>query len=165
MATGRINPEPERNGRKPRGRDREPVALFLAAGWAIADAAREARVSDRCVYLWLQDSAFVNRVRELRNAIYERAVGRLADLSETAADVLATLLEGANDQVKLGAVRTALEFGLRLREQVELATRMTALEKAVAGNDVDVGQTHGGGGPGSPGPGSAGAGDTDRTPA
>jgi hypothetical protein len=65
-----------------------------------------------------------------------RALGKLADGMADAGDVLRALL-GAEipPAVRLGACRTMLELGTKLRESVELESRLAALEATAAGKN------------------------------
>src|SRR5215468_2793511 len=111
---------------------REAVALLLAAGRTVKDAAREARTAERTIHYWRADDAFRRRVRELQAELFGRTVARLVSLGGQAADTLARLLDSGNEAVALGAARTVLEAGARLRETVELARRVEELEYELA---------------------------------
>jgi hypothetical protein len=52
----------------------------------------------------------------------------MADSMSEAADVLRDLLGAGSESVRLGAARSLLELGVRLRESVELEERLQALE-------------------------------------
>ena len=63
----------------------------------------------------------------------QRALGRMADGMAEAADVLRALLPpGMPPAVRLGAARSLLELGVRLRESVELEARLASLEEQLA---------------------------------
>jgi hypothetical protein len=107
---------------------REAVALCLASGCTVRDAAREAGCGERTVHTWLTDPAFRNRVSQVRTELFGRAVGRLSRLAGRAADSLGELLEAQNESVRLQAAKTILEAGARLREALELAQRLDDVE-------------------------------------
>jgi hypothetical protein len=144
------------NGRKPKGRDREPAALALARGSTVKDAAAVAGVSERAVALWKLDPPFQARVEELRAELFAAAVGRLAGHHGKAADRLGELLDSADENTRLKAARAILELGPRLREHCDLAAAVNELKRQVTGvNDGTVAE-------GSPVPqGDAGAADAD----
>lgn len=107
---------------------REAVALALAKGMTIADASRDTGVGERTIYNWRQEADFKARVQEARRELFDAASGRLSDLGGKAASRLGELVESDNDAVALGACRTVLEYGLRLREVLDLEGRIAALE-------------------------------------
>jgi hypothetical protein len=86
-------------------------------------------VSARQIVRWRTDPEFRRRESEVRGELVTLALGRLSDAMKTAADTLVQLLNSANDTVKLGACKTILETGNRLREANELETRLRALEE------------------------------------
>jgi hypothetical protein len=106
------------------------LALALAAGRDVAEAAAAAGVSERTAYRRLADPAFKRRVAELRAGMVDRASGRLADGMADAAAALRDLLGHPDGRVRLGAARAMLEAGVRVREAAELEARLAALENA-----------------------------------
>jgi hypothetical protein len=104
------------------------LALQLAAGQTVAEAAQSARISERTVYRRLEDSLFRRRVSTLRGEMVARATGRLADESSKAVATLAALLSAESESVRLGAARSILELGTKLREATEIEQRLAALE-------------------------------------
>jgi hypothetical protein len=106
----------------------EAVALDLATGSTIAEAARKHKVGMRKIKPWNQSPAFLRPVGELRAEMTSRALGRLTDAMAGAADTLRNLLKSKSDTVKLGAARAMLEMGLKVREATELEERIAALE-------------------------------------
>lgn len=122
MATNGIPDEPSNR--------QEAVALALAGGQTVRDAAKATDVGERTIHRWLaEDAAFRRRVSELRDAMYSAAVGRLADLTGTAAEVLGELLESQADNVRLAAARTILEQAVRMHDHADLLRRLDALEQ------------------------------------
>jgi hypothetical protein len=121
-----------------RGKGDDALALALASGQTLRDAAAAAGIGERTASRRWADPAFRRRVDELRADLVARALGRLADGMAEAADVLRALLAaGTPPAVRLGAARSLLELGCRLRESVELEARLTALETATAGDTPD----------------------------
>jgi hypothetical protein len=114
-----------------RGRRNADEALLaaLAAGKTSAEAADMAGVSPRTIARRLTDPAFRQRLAELRGEMVSRASGRMADSMTEAADTLRALLQAEAESTRLGAARSILELGNKLRDAVELEERLAALEK------------------------------------
>ena len=112
----------------------EALALALAAGQTLRDAAAAAGVTEMTAYRRWREPAFRQRVSELRAEMIGRAVGKLADNMSESADVLRQLLaEDVKATVRLGAARANLELGVKLHEATELEERLAALERAAKG--------------------------------
>jgi hypothetical protein len=108
-------------------------ALAIASGTSIKEAARSAGISESTAYRRLKDPAFRRRVSEIRTSFLNEAVGRLSEAANEAVSTLKALLTSGSDSVRLSASRAILELGPKLREQAELEERITALERAAAG--------------------------------
>jgi hypothetical protein len=104
------------------------LALALATGHTLCDAARCAGVGERTAARRWADPAFRRRVGELRGEMAGRALGKMADGMADAADGLRRLLAAESESVRLGACRALLELGTKLRKSVELEARLAALE-------------------------------------
>src|SRR5262245_58634963 len=102
----------------------EALALAVATGQTLRDAAQTAGVGERTAARRWSDPAFRCRVAELRADLVRRSLGRLADAMTEAADVLRCLLQAQSESVRLGAARSLLELGVKLREGVELEERL-----------------------------------------
>lgn len=108
---------------------RELAALALAKGLSFEEAAAEAKCGLRTLKRWsAEDDDFRRRVSQLRGELVSGAMGRMAGQMSEAADTLGELLGAKNEAVRLGAARSVLELGFRLRESVELEERIRALE-------------------------------------
>jgi hypothetical protein len=59
----------------------------------------------------------------------QQAVGRMVEGMADAADTLRRLLASAADAIKLGAARSILELGAKLREAGEFEQRLLAVEQ------------------------------------
>jgi hypothetical protein len=110
----------------------EAVALSLASGQSIVEAAASCRAGERTVKRWLDCAGFARRVHELRAEMVGRALGRMADGMTEAADTLRKLLKAESEAVRLGSCRAMLELCVKLRESVELESRLAALERQAA---------------------------------
>ncbi len=114
-----------------RGRENadEALALALAAGRTLRDAAVEAGIGERTAARRWSDPSFRRRVEELRADMVTRALGKLSDGMAQAGDVLRQLLAPETPPaVRLGACRAMLELGVKLRETVDHEQRLQALE-------------------------------------
>src|SRR5262249_59949042 len=99
-----------------RGGAEAVLALAVAAGQTTRDAAVTAGVSEKTAYRRSIDPGFRRRVSEMRAAMVERSLGRVADAMVSAADGLKQLLGAQSETVRLAACRTILEMGMKLRE-------------------------------------------------
>jgi hypothetical protein len=118
-------------GRGRRNAD-ELLALAVASGQTLRDAAAAAGVSERTAARRRADPEFLRRVNDLRADMTRCALGRLADSMGEAAGKLRELLSAEADSVKLGAARSILQLGAELRAAVEMEERLRALEQALA---------------------------------
>ena len=119
------------------GRHRADDRLIttVAGGSTVQAAAQLCEVSERTVYRRIADPAFRQQLTRARAEMVERALGHLAAGSTEAGIVLRNLLGGEDDRVKLGAARTILEVGNKLRESVELEQRLADLERRLASEE------------------------------
>jgi len=114
-------------GRKRKG-DTE-LLLALACGASVENAAQKAGLSRRTVFRRLAAPAFRAQVTEMRAAMVQRAAGMFSAAGLPAIKTLTTLQESASSEaVRLGAARATIELGCKLRETVEWAERLAALE-------------------------------------
>jgi hypothetical protein len=114
-----------------RGRERELSAL-LAAGCRHRVAAKKLGVNQRTVDRYAVRADVKQMVREIRDRAASAAVGVLTEAMTYAARELLRLMRSGSEGVRLGACRTVLEYGIRVREHTELARRVAELE-----NDAD----------------------------
>jgi hypothetical protein len=107
----------------------ERVAVALASGRSVAATARDCRVHAGTIWEWMKQEGFKERVRELRQALTDSAIGRLSDLmAGAAADTLLKLFSAESDNVKLESVKAAFELYLHVQSAAELKSRIEALE-------------------------------------
>lgn len=104
----------------------------LAGGRTVRDAARAAGVNEATVHRRMKDAAFRQTVAEARSRLIEGAVGQLADASTAAVATLRALLDAESETARLGAARSILELGSKLRESIEMEQRIAALEARAA---------------------------------
>jgi hypothetical protein len=115
------------NGRRKRGDD--ALALALAGGKSLRDAAVAAGIAERTATRRWAEPAFRRHVAELRTEMVTQALGRIADGMADAAATLRKLLKAKSESVRLSACRALLELGVKLRESVELEERFAELER------------------------------------
>ena len=98
----------------------------------VAEAAASARVGERSLYRWLaEDAAFRAALSQAEGDLLATTTRRLLGLQDKAVKALEYLLEqGESEGVRLRAAQVALELSLKLREQVSIEQRLTALEQA-----------------------------------
>jgi hypothetical protein len=107
----------------------ESLILALACGASVETASRQCKVSERTIYRRLKDAAFLAEVRDARAEMVKRSAGMLTAASGEAVRPLMSLQkDSVPPAVRLGAARAILEIGIKVRELVDLETRIAALE-------------------------------------
>ena len=92
-------------------------------------AAQKAGVSVRTAYRRLADAAFLAQVNEVRAEMVRRSTDVFTAAALSAVKTLMTLQESAaSESVRLGAARTVIELGCKLREKTETTARIAAME-------------------------------------
>lgn len=121
---------------RPRKKNEDTLLLALACGATVEAAARQCDLTERTIYRRLKETDFRERLWNLRADMVQRAAGML---TAAAAEAVRTLLslqkQGVPATVRLGAARAILEIGMKLREVVDLQTRMDELEAMVKQNE------------------------------
>jgi hypothetical protein len=112
----------------------ETAALALARGGSVREAAEASGAGMRTVKTWTATlPGFARRVHELRAEMTGQALGQLVAAMAGAARTLHVLCRsGQSEMVRLGAARSIIEMGTRLRESVEIEERLAVLENAKA---------------------------------
>jgi hypothetical protein len=115
-------------------RSADPEILkALLIGATHEAAAAKAGVCARTVRRRLRDPAFVRKLRRLRTEQHQRQADQLDAINGQALRALAQLLqENHSDQIRLGALRTALGLSLKHREAADQSVRLTELEQRFA---------------------------------
>src|SRR5690348_7999316 len=120
---------------KPRKKAEDALLLALACGATVENAARQCGLCERTVYRRLEDPDFSQRLRQLRADMVQRTAGALTAASTESVRTLLELQKAAAPPaVRLGAARSVLEIGIKLREVADLEERLTALERVAAQN-------------------------------
>lgn len=116
-------------GESRRKKNEDGLLLALACGASVEAAARQCEITQRSVYRRLSDRAFRTKLQELRTDMVRRAAGMLtAAANQSVSTLLALQKESVPAPVRLGAARAVLELGIKVRELVDLETRIAALE-------------------------------------
>jgi hypothetical protein len=112
-----------------RKKEDESLVLALACGASVEAAARQCKLHERTVYRRLEDPVFRARVQEARGEMVKRSAGLLtAAAGESVRTLMALQKAPTPPAVRLGAARAVLELGIKVRELVDLETRIAALE-------------------------------------
>ncbi len=107
----------------------EPLAVHVASGRTIKDAAKLIKCAEQTAYNLSCDPSFRHRVAEIRSEITTRAVGRLADTAALAVDTLRELLGATNEpSIRLNASKAILAALPTMTEFGELRARIDAIE-------------------------------------
>jgi hypothetical protein len=109
------------------------LLLALACGATVEQAARQTGLSVRTVYRRLADPDFRRQVQSTRTDMISRAAATLTAAGTEAVKTLLTLQQtSVPAAVRLGAARSVLEMGIKLREMADLEERLTLLEQQIA---------------------------------
>ena len=104
------------------------LVAALAGGATVRAAAAEVGVGEATAHRRLKEPEFRKRVDEARGEAIAAAVARLGAASTRAVMTLEGLLAADSEAVRLGAARSILDLGLKLREHEDLAERVRILE-------------------------------------
>lgn len=119
-----------------RRRGDDHLLVNLTAGMTVRDAARSAGMAERTAHRRLEDPQFRRRLETARRELIAMTVERMAVASTKAVDTLSELLDSETDSVRLGAARSILEIGMRMRQQYVLEKRLSALEAVHGGGGL-----------------------------
>jgi hypothetical protein len=120
----------------------EALLMALACGASVENAARQAGVSRRTAQRRLADANFCRRITEFQTDMVKRASGMLTAAALESVKTLLTLQAPPHPPaVRLGAARSVLEIGIKLRETAELECRLSALEQQLG--VVNAGRRYG----------------------
>ena len=109
----------------------ERVAVLLASGSTIREAAAATRAGERTVHGWLDDPGYRAFVAGLRDQLLNATIGRLTQTATRAVAVLDGLLDAESESVRLRAALGVIDAMIRTREHGELAARVAELESRV----------------------------------
>jgi hypothetical protein len=108
------------------------LALAIASGYSIRQAARIAHVSQRTATRRCADEAFKAEVNRLRRDLLTRSTGRLVSASTRAVKTLVRLLDCGSPAVELGAAGRIIEHANKGVEVDEITRRLERIEQALA---------------------------------
>lgn len=113
------------------------LLLALAVGATIEAAARQAGVSESTAHRRLEDPLFRQQLQAIQTDMIKRTSGALTAASTEAVRTLLELQKPtAPPAVRLGAARSILEIGIKLREAAGLEERLSALEQQLGVADA-----------------------------
>ena len=116
------------------------LLLALACGASPENAARQAGVSASTAYRRLADPEFTRQLQAMRSDMVQRTAGALTAAATEAVRTLLDLLKPTvSHAARLGAARSVLEIGVKMREMAELEVRLTALEERLAADETRTG--------------------------
>jgi hypothetical protein len=108
----------------------DKLALELAAGATLKDAAKAAGISESTVERRRADPAFRKRVAALQATMMAEALGRLTNACSAAAVVLTrVMLEEKDAAVRVRAANSILAQARDIREHTQLTDRVAELER------------------------------------
>jgi hypothetical protein len=106
----------------------EAVAVALAAGYSLEEAAEKGRRTVPTVKLWLRTKPeFKRRIAELREDLTDRTLGLLAAASADAVKTLTGLLTDESGALRHRASDSLLGHALKYREVEELKGQLQSL--------------------------------------
>jgi AcrR family transcriptional regulator len=108
------------------------LAIALASGTSISEVASKANIERSTVYRKLENPEFRRLVAEFRDRLIATALGRIAENMSRGADALAEMLDSPQPHIRIRAIRTLFTLGIRLRDSVDLTTRMREVEIELA---------------------------------
>ncbi len=112
-----------------KGKFPELLAMSVASGITIAQAADHVGCSTSHAYHISADPSFQKRVSEIRSEAVTSAVGKLSSAVGKAVDTLVALLDESNDsRDRLNAAKAILVTLAPLTELGELRSRIDAIE-------------------------------------
>jgi hypothetical protein len=110
------------------GKFHEKLAVEIASGSSVKDAATKAGCSLTHAYHLSADPSFRVRVGELRSEAVASSVGKLSNAACRAVDVLVEILSSASDKDRLASAKAILAALGPISELGELRKRIDALE-------------------------------------
>jgi hypothetical protein len=103
----------------------QKLALLLASGYRVKEAATEAGIAERTAYAWMEKQGFDTLISDFRRRMLDAALGRLTDAMTSAVDTLRGLLGGDHpDSVRLGAAKAILSSIVDIQAHAELVERI-----------------------------------------
>jgi hypothetical protein len=111
----------------------ELLLTTLACGATVEVAAQKAGISRATAFRRLQDPAFQSQLQQLGADMVKRAAATLTAANTEAIKTLLSLVQPTvPPATRLGAARSILEYGLKMRETADLEERLKAIEERMA---------------------------------
>jgi hypothetical protein len=108
--------------------NQDELALLVASGLTIRQAAKQLGISEATAYRRSERSDFKQKVAEIRSEALSASVGRLSALVADAVTALEAILRNGSDRDRLAASRIILSSVSPMMELSELRQRIDALE-------------------------------------
>ncbi len=113
------------------------LLMAFACGATVESAARQAGVSESTAHRRLEDPEFRQQLQAMQTEMIKRTAGALTAASTESVRTLLELQKpSAPPAVRLGAARSILEIGIKLREAADLEHRLSALEQQMGVADA-----------------------------
>jgi hypothetical protein len=114
------------------------LLLALACGASVENAARQSGLTERTVYRRLKDPAFKDKINAVRREMLTRAAGAM---TAAAMESVKTLLDlqkpNQPGAVRLGAARSILEIGIKMREVTDIEEQMAQVKELLTNANLN----------------------------
>ena len=112
------------------------LLMALACGATVEAAARSAGISQATVYRRLHDTEFCNQLQQTKADMVQRTASMLTASGMESVKTLMELQKPLTPPaVRLGAARSVIELGVKIREVADLEKRLLALEEQAVLNN------------------------------
>jgi hypothetical protein len=101
----------------------------LIAHPTIPAAAQAVTVSEKTLDRWLKDPAFARRYREARQGLFQHGIGRACGMNAKAWDVVAALLDSADQAIRLKAALAVLDRTSTMSAVADLQSDVEELKR------------------------------------
>ena len=105
------------------------VIVALLAAPTISEAAKQAALSEKTVYRYLEDPDFKADYRKARRDVYEAAIGQMQSVTVEAIGTLRSALTCGTASVEVRAAQILLDYSSKSFETLDLMERLERLER------------------------------------
>ncbi|MBI9083351.1 MAG: hypothetical protein JEZ11_07115 [Desulfobacterales bacterium] len=114
-------------------RNQEKAIVALLSCPSVPSAAREAKVSQRTLYRWLDLGPFQRAYREARQKVVSHAVAAIQGAMSEATGTLRAVMKDSDAPAssRVAAARAVLDLGLRAVEIEDIEERVRAIENQI----------------------------------
>ena len=109
----------------------EKALPILASASSIAEASRLSDVGRRTLHRWLDDPDFRDELARLHEEAADLARSQLHGVMLQAVLALADSLQDPNPEIRLRAIRTALDYSVKVNDIERLSKELHALEDSL----------------------------------